>query len=228
MAKKSGQILFTLIIAGGVFMSACSPPPMIEKEIEHSPEPQPTATLVVPTEIEEIIDEPTPMIDVSVWIVTVGGLECMLEAYGVDYPGWYTLACPEQLWLPIGQITQMELNIEDDESCTLRSIEDFEMLALDLSLEAAPVEFVPIEDGGWGCQIPYSDTAGIKVVCGFECEGDGISVIIFGKTKRVYTGEGSGSEDNDGSEGNQSPPAPPDNPKPPGDSGEEPPPLFEH
>ena len=73
MTYKFGQVSFALLIAGGLFFSACSPAPIIETEIENTPEPEPTATLVVSTEKEEIINEPTPPLDVSEWMVTVGG-----------------------------------------------------------------------------------------------------------------------------------------------------------
>ena len=43
-------------------ISACSPDPGVERKIENTPEPEPTAALVVPVETEEIIDEPIPVI----------------------------------------------------------------------------------------------------------------------------------------------------------------------
>jgi len=201
-------------------ISACSPAPMIEKEVENTPEPEPTTTPVVPTEIEEIIDGPIPVIDVSEWIVTIGAQECSLVSLGDEYPGWYMADCPEQLWFPIGQTSPIEINLLDSETCAISSIDDFKIAIQDISIDAMPVEFVQMDEGGWGCQIPYSDTAGIEVVCGLEvdCEGIGeeLRVLIFGKTIRVYSG-GNGSSKNGGSVGNgggqTAPPPPPPHPR---------------
>jgi hypothetical protein len=217
IVRRLGQTIFTLLIAGGLFISACSPAPSVEKEIENTPEPEPTTTLVVPTEIEEIIDEPIPVSDVSGWVVTIGCLECTLELFGGDYPGWYMADCPEQLWFPIEQTAVIELNLLDSETCIISPIDDFEIAIQDLSIDAMIVKFIQIEDGGWGCLIPYSDTAGIEVVCGFEVEcgvnNDEIKVIIFGKTIRVYLKEENGG----GSGAGQSdPPWDDSNPKPSG------------
>ena len=215
MAKKFGQVLFTLLIAGGLFISACSPASSIEKEIENNPEPQPTAALVVPSETEEIKDEPIPAIDVSKWSVKVAGLECKLESYGDKYLGWYMADCTEQLWFPIGQTTPIEINLLDHETCTIKPIDDFKIAIQDKSLHADPVEFVQIEDAQWGCQIPYSDTADMEVVCGLgvDCEGIGeeIRVLIFGKTIRDYlkkeNGGGNGFDDGTGGgSGEEGPP----------------------
>ena len=196
MVKKSRQVLFTLLIAGGVFISACSSAPSVEKEIENTPKPEPTTMLVVPTENEKIIDELIPVIDVSEWKVTVGSLECTLEQYENDYPGLYMVDCREQIWFPIGQTTPIEINLLDSEACTISPIDDFEKAIQGMSIDTIPVDFIQTEDGQWGCQVPFSDTAGIEVVCGLgvDCEGIGEEsrVIIFGKTKRDYLKEENG------------------------------------
>jgi len=196
IVNRLGQTIFTLLIAGGLYISACSPAPMNEKEIVNNPESEPTATPIEPNESEEIIDEPTRVIDVSEWIVTVGGLECTLEPYGNEFPGWYMADCPEQLWFPIGQTTTIELDLLDSETCIISPVVAFEIKIQDLSIDAMVVEFVQMDEGGWGCRIPYSDTAGIEVVCGLEvdCEGIGeeLRALIFGKTIRIYLKEENG------------------------------------
>ena len=70
-----------------------------------------------------------------------------------------------------------------------------------------------MEDGYWGCQVPYSDTSGIEVVCVFECGEEEIGLIIHGKTIRVYFG-GNGGNGSSGSYGGQ--------------TGEEGPPIINH
>ena len=183
-------------------ISACSPAPMIEEVIQNIPDPEPTETLVESTENEEIIDEPTPTLDVSGWIVKIGELECSLEKFDDEYPRWYKAVCTEDLWLPIGQITPVQI-IEGEGNCDLKPAEDFEEIRQEYFPDALQLKFVEMEDGQWGCQVPFSDTAGIKVVCGFRCERDEIGVIVQGKTIRVYRGGG------DGSEGGQIIPNPP-------------------
>ena len=202
-------------------ISACSPAPVVE--IENNPEPDPTATPIEPTETEEIIDTPTPVIDVSGWIVTVGSIECSLESFGDELPGWYMADCPEQLWFPIRQTTPIEINLLDSETCTVSPIDDFETAIQGLSKGATAVEFIQLEDGQWGCYVPYSDTAGIEVTCGFGCEGEEVGIILNGKTIRNYSGGGGESNSSGGDHAGES-----------GSSGggqagdEEPPPDFQH
>ena len=188
-------------------ISTCSRAPLIEKVIENNPEPEPTETLVVSTETEEIIDEPTPTLDVSRWIVKIGEMGCVIEPLGYEQSGWYMAVCPEELWLPIGQTSTVEV-IVDDVSCDLKSVEALEEITQEYFPDSLQLEFVEMEDGSWGCQIPYSDTAGIDVVCGFVCEEEEIGIIISGKTIRNYIRGDGGRDDNSGSSGKQPPPQP--------------------
>jgi hypothetical protein len=151
---------------------------------------------------------PIQAIDVSGWVVTVGSLKCALEPSGDEYPGWYMADCPEQLWFPIGQTTTLEINSLDSETCAISPIDNFEIAIRDITIDALPVEFTQIEDAQWGCQISYSDTAGIEVVCGLEVDCEEFDnekkVIIFGRTIRVNSGGDSGGGNENGNGGSQS------------------------
>ena len=155
---------------------------------------------------------PTPPLDVSEWIVNVGGQKCTLEPFGDEFPGWYMVDCPEELWFPMGQTTTIEINLLDRETCTISPINDFETAIQNLSIGAMPVEFDQMNEGGCGCQVPYSDTAGLEVVCGFECGGEGIRVIFIGKTIRVNLKEENGGNNgfDDGTGGGSGEEGPPE------------------
>lgn len=192
-----------------MLITACSPATVSTPTPKGAPTLTPTET-IAPTLTEGIIIEPTPALDVSGWIVKVGEMKCNLEPLGEEYQNWYVAVCPEELWLPIGQTTQVEV-IASEEGCDLKPAEDLEKITKEYFTDALQLEFVQMEDNQWGCQVPYSDTAGIELVCVFECGEKDIGLIIQGKTIRVYTGGNGGSS---GSEGGQTvpPPRQPDEP----------------
>jgi hypothetical protein len=164
------------------------------------------------TTTEEIVVIPTPTPDISKWIVKVGDIECGLEALGEDYPGWYKVFCTENVWLPIGQTTAIEVTASTG-VCALIPTDILEEIIQEYLPDALQFEFVQMDDGRLGCHVPFSDTAGVKVVCGFECGGEEIGIILNGKTIRNFSRGSTGSSGNSSGSGQQPPPQPTSDPE---------------
>lgn len=197
--KVKVSVLIMIIL---VIISSCAPSPEIiaaQTAAVWTQTPEPTEEVVAEesTIAEEKTIKPTPTPDVSSWIVNVGDMKCSPQPLSEKYPDWYLVDCTEDLWLPISQTTIIEVYI-DGESCDLRSMELLEEVAQEYFLDALQLTFVQIEDGQWGCYVPYSNQAGFNVGCGFGCEGEEVGIILNGKTIRNYSGGGGESNSSGG------------------------------
>lgn len=187
---RSYIILFILLL---LLLSSCKLP---VEEVDDKETQGPEMVLIEEeaTPTKKAVVEPTPTLDISEWFVKIGEMECKLEQLDDVYPERFVAMCPKEVWLPIGQITQVDVIV--GESCLddLKSAEGFREVMQKHFPGARQVEFVQMEDRRWGCQVPFSDTAGLEVVCGIGCEE--IRIILKGKTIRNYSENSSGGDGN--------------------------------
>lgn len=203
MRKLLKKVLIYFLMLGLIISCSGMDVPVPENENHRENEIQ-TET-VLPTPTNEILVEPTPPLDFSEWYIKIGEMQCRLELLEDSYPERFLAVCPEEVWLPISQITQVDV-IMGEYCLDLKSVEDF----IDVIEKHFPgvqqIEFVEMQDGQWGCQVPYSDQAGIEIVCGIGCEE--IGIILNVKTIRNSSSGSGGSGSSSGNNSSWVPPTP--------------------
>ena len=195
IGKATGLIMLVTFTS-----SAC----ILENDVglEDNPKSVNIQNFEEPTPRSEIIPKPTPTLDFSDWYLQISEMQCGLELLDDANPGRFVAVCPEEVWLSINQITQVDV-IVGEYCLDLKSAEYFADAIEKHFPGILQIEFVQIEGSQWGCYVPFSDTAGIGVVCGIGCEE--IGIFLEGKTIRNYSLD----KDNDSGGGSKADDEPP-------------------
>ncbi len=182
--KNNEKKLIALFIM--LFISSC----------QHAEEIMPTATQTsvyikletIPNPTSTLTPKPIASIEELDYKLKVGDIVCDLVQAEESYPEVYVADCPELIYFQINNEVSIELVTKDDGLYNLDELSGLETIAQELFPGYLTGNYVDKEqDNLVGCYIPYKETAGNKIVCGFyfEYAGADISVLVEGTTMRI-------------------------------------------